>query len=322
MTSGLEEIGIRDDEEPTILFIPPISTRSRMKEKIIAEARADDVDDVDDGEDDETIVHGLISEVIRDVDAGAGANEDVSITASDNVEATLGERADAEVVTAKARALSDEHASAGVITANERAPADDHAMLLHALSPDAAKELNTRRTSPVILLEAQVSEPGVASASEGAGLLEWLARIPLFRGMDTRYIERIARLGALEHHPVGAYIFRHGDHGEDLFIVLEGALQVLRTIEEVGDEALALLRPGHHFGEMSFLDSGATRSADLLVQRDARLLRLPMRPLRDLMFVDRDLAHDLLWRFVHDLTRRVRHSNDRLSMLTTSQRFS
>jgi hypothetical protein len=39
------------------------------------------------------------------------------------------------------------------------------------------------------------------------------------------------------------------------------------------------------------------------------------------MFVDRELAYELLWRFVRTLSGRLRDSNDRLMMLSASSRF-
>lgn len=183
-----------------------------------------------------------------------------------------------------------------------------------------ARRHSARRIAPVILLEQPVTEP-TAAKGDNPNFEEWLERVPLLRGVHPRHIRQIARLGFEERFESGEYVFRFGDPGEDIYIVLEGTIRILRNIGDIGEEALAILRPGHHFGEMSFLDNGAKRSADAHVQHGARVLRLPMRPLRDLMFVDRDLAHDLLWRFVRGLTKRVRDSNDRLTMFTSSARF-
>ena len=89
----------------------------------------------------------------------------------------------------------------------------------------------------------------------------------------------------------------------------------------MGEEALAVLRVGQHFGEMSLIDDDVPRSADALCHENARLLKLPKHDLRDLMFVDRELAYELLWRFVRTLSGRLRDSNDRLLMLTVSSKF-
>ncbi len=41
----------------------------------------------------------------------------------------------------------------------------------------------------------------------------------------------------------------------------------------------------------------------------------------DLLFVDRDLAYDLLWTFVRTLSSRLRETNDKMTFLAVSSRF-
>ena len=43
--------------------------------------------------------------------------------------------------------------------------------------------------------------------------------------------------------------------------------------------------------------------------------------LQDLLFVDRDLAYDLLWNFVRTLSGRLRETNDKMTFLAVSSRF-
>ena len=98
-------------------------------------------------------------------------------------------------------------------------------------------------------------------------------------------------------------------------------LRISRNVSGIGEEALAILREGQQFGEMSIIDDDVTRSADAIVHEDARMLLLPKEDLRDLMFVDRELAYEILLRFVRTLAGRLRESNDRLMMLSVSSKF-
>jgi CRP/FNR family cyclic AMP-dependent transcriptional regulator len=45
------------------------------------------------------------------------------------------------------------------------------------------------------------------------------------------------------------------------------------------------------------------------------------RDLEDLLFVDRDLAYELLWNFVRTLSRRLRATNDKMTFLATTSKF-
>ena len=43
--------------------------------------------------------------------------------------------------------------------------------------------------------------------------------------------------------------------------------------------------------------------------------------LEDLLFVDRDLAYEILWNFVRTLSHRLRETNDKMTFLAISGKF-
>lgn len=184
-----------------------------------------------------------------------------------------------------------------------------------------------------IVDDAEVSAPpqneGLArqlpDADEHTRRLEVLQRmlrqIALFDGLLPVHLERIANLVQEVHYRHGEPVFSHGDDGDGLYLILSGAVRISRSVSGIGEEALAVLKPGMYFGEMSIVDDDVPRSADAIAHEESRLLKLPKDDLRDLMFVDRELAYELLWRFVRTLSSRLRDSNDRLLMLTVSSKF-
>lgn len=56
-------------------------------------------------------------------------------------------------------------------------------------------------------------------------------------------------------------IFRDGDPGNEMFVVLEGRVMISKYIPGAGEEALAFLDRGDYFGEMALIDN-EPRSAD------------------------------------------------------------
>ena len=179
----------------------------------------------------------------------------------------------------------------------------------------------SRSGAPIVLLSRPISTPTPLPAISSMRMAEAISRVPLFARLTDDQISRLARLAQVRLYGSGEVIFRVDDPSEGLFIVLEGTVKITREIADVGEETLAVLRTGEHFGEMSLIDDDAARSATATAHHRVRALLLPRQGLRDLMFVDRDLAHDLLWRFVRRLTSRVRETNDRLSMLSSSVEF-
>ena len=151
-------------------------------------------------------------------------------------------------------------------------------------------------------------------------MVEILGKVPVFSALSTGNLTRIAALGHEENHPYGATIFAEGDVGDKFYVVLDGAVRVSRIVPGMGEEALAVVKAGSFFGEMSLIDE-APRSAHALVHEKCRLFVIARRELEDLLFVDRDLAYDLLWSFVRTLSRRLRDTNDKMTFLANTGKF-
>jgi CRP-like cAMP-binding protein len=189
-----------------------------------------------------------------------------------------------------------------------------------AAKPDAA---TADTISPNAGARSRVGggDPSVGQEDRTAALVRTLRQVSLFEGLLPIHLKRIAALvDEIECAP-GDAVFRHGDDGDGLYLILAGAVRISRSVSGMGEEALAILKPGQYFGEMSIVDDEVPRSADAIAHERSRLLKLPKDDLRDLMFVDRELAYELLWRFVRTLSGRLRESNDRLLMLTVSSKF-
>ncbi|HLT29353.1 MAG TPA: cyclic nucleotide-binding domain-containing protein [Myxococcaceae bacterium] len=147
-----------------------------------------------------------------------------------------------------------------------------------------------------------------------------LSEVPLFAGLTRAQLDRIAAVGKVRRYPARSHVFHEGDPGEEMFIVLNGAVRVSKSLSGLGEEALAILEPGQSFGEMSIIDD-SPRSADAIVHRECELLVLSRQSLDELMFTDKDLAYVLLWAFVHTLSGRLRETNEKLKTFFASSRF-
>jgi CRP-like cAMP-binding protein len=167
----------------------------------------------------------------------------------------------------------------------------------------------------------QKSAAAPVPASPPATVQSTLEQVSLFAGLLPAHLLRIGKLARRIEVAKGDFLFRHGDDGDGLYLIVSGAIRISRNASGMGEEALAILREGHHFGEMSVIDDDVPRSADAICHETAVLIMFPKDDLRDLMFVDRELAYELLWRFVRTLSGRLRDSNDRLMMLTASSKF-
>jgi len=155
---------------------------------------------------------------------------------------------------------------------------------------------------------------------QGKSTLEILAQIDLFSGLPQGHLRRIVDIGVEEQYRTSATIFPEGTPGDKFYLIVEGAVRISRVVPGMGEEALAVLRPGNYFGEMSLIDD-APRSATAMCHEKCRLFVINRRDLEDLLFVDRDLAYELLWNWVRTLSRRLRAMNDKMTFLATTSKF-
>lgn len=156
--------------------------------------------------------------------------------------------------------------------------------------------------------------------TEGKTVLEILAQLDLFGGLPTNHLKRVVDIGNEERHKRNEKIFEEGEKGDKFYLIIEGAVRVSRFVAGMGEEALAILRPGAYFGEMSLVDDDP-RSATVLAHETCRLFVIKRRDLEDLLFVDRDLAYEFLWKLVRTLSKRLRATNDKMTFLATSNKF-
>lgn len=82
----------------------------------------------------------------------------------------------------------------------------------------------------------------------------------------------LAKIGEVRHFRAGEVVFREGDPGREMFIVLSGSVRVQRRSRQ-GPVTIATLGPGSFFGEMSLLEKLA-RSATVVAEEPLALIAI------------------------------------------------
>lgn len=147
-------------------------------------------------------------------------------------------------------------------------------------------------------------EEGV-DADEKAGVLTE-------QGLSGDELRRLAELAEARAFDVEEAVFREGDAGHSLYIVLSGSVRISKLIPGVGEEALAILERGKFFGEMSLID-GSPRSATAKAhEADTRVLRISKERLDELLDSASGGAIELLSILCRLLSGRLREINDKI----------
>jgi CRP/FNR family transcriptional regulator, cyclic AMP receptor protein len=143
---------------------------------------------------------------------------------------------------------------------------------------------------------------------------ERLREIGLFGGLAEEVLEGfIAPLG-LVALPAGSVVFHEGESGREMFVILDGEVEVLRHSKRGHETRVALLGPGDWFGEMSILDV-LPRSATTRVVAPAQLIRLSAQDLDALYRKDMRAYALLVLNIAREISRRLRVADGLLADL-------
>lgn len=143
-------------------------------------------------------------------------------------------------------------------------------------------------------------------------MIAFLQKISLFENLSENELEKIQRIAKTETAAQKTAFFKEGDPGDRCFVILKGEVRISKFIPNIGEEALAILKPGDYFGEMALIDN-FPRSAHAIANTDVELLAITKTDLDNILIMDRDLGYKLLWTFTKTLSKRLRETNERLA---------
>ena len=144
-----------------------------------------------------------------------------------------------------------------------------------------------------------------ASGSVNDGwLIDALANIPLFAGLERGELARLAAMTVPRSYRGDVVVFTEGDRADTLYIILSGSIKVFRAGDDGREIVLHTQGPRTVFGDM-MLDDGV-RSASVMTLEPCRFAALSRDAFRDFLVRHPDTAFAL----IKSLIRRVRLMND------------
>ena len=139
-------------------------------------------------------------------------------------------------------------------------------------------------------------------------------KVDLFkeRGLSAAEMKLLATFSSEERYREGSMIFREGDQGDKLYIVLDGRVRISKFIPGVGEEALTVLDRGDFFGEMALIDD-KVRSADAKAHEgDATVLSIDRATLNEILSMDPNASLQFLNLLCRMISRRLREINEKI----------
>jgi SulP family sulfate permease len=162
-------------------------------------------------------------------------------------------------------------------------------------------------------MEEKILESEGWQAPESAPPLP-LGEMACLRGLDVRELETVAQSVREISLPAGEKLFSRGDHGDEMFFVRKGRVQILLPLEGGKRHHLATFCRGEFFGEVSFLDRG-DRSADAEAATPTELYGLSRSEFDRVASANPELAARIFEQLARGIAQRLRTTDVELRAL-------
>jgi CRP/FNR family transcriptional regulator len=115
---------------------------------------------------------------------------------------------------------------------------------------------------------------------------EFIRGVPLFRGLEERFLASIENVAVKTRFEKGRTIFLEGGEAGGFYVVLSGQVKIFKLSSEGKEQIIHIYGPGQSFGEVPMFEGGrfpanaeTTRVSDLLyVPRSELLLKMKREP--------------------------------------------
>jgi len=162
-------------------------------------------------------------------------------------------------------------------------------------------------TGVVIRVGSSAAAEDQPRVGEATLKLDGLKAMQMFRYLSYKELVRVANIASVDEHAPEEVIFKEGEPGECMYVVVRGAVRLSK-----GGVAVAELRKGQHFGEMALVDR-SVRSLTALAIDPTALVVIRRKDFYEIIKKEPELATKLLWSFVQVLGARLRKTTSDLS---------
>ena len=162
----------------------------------------------------------------------------------------------------------------------------------------------------ITLIRVRAGKGCIISLMPNKNEEEVVRRAALFTALDDASAATLRESMSAVKVAKGQILFKEGDAGDRLFVVVEGKLKLGTSSGDGRESLLSILGPGDMFGELSLFDPGP-RTATATAVVDSRLLALANDQVIGWVTAHPQVSLQLLGR----LAQRLRKANDVLSDL-------
>ena len=175
--------------------------------------------------------------------------------------------------------------------------------------PDRAWSRASDLSELKVLFKSKLPAQAAASAASLGIQPGSLRRIKMLADVDESLLASLLTYLEVVKVPPFGTVVNKGEHGDALFMVLEGEVRA-RVMIDGKETTLATMGVGECFGELAIMDQGP-RSADVVANANSVVVKISSRAFNELAKAAPEIATPFLLAIGRTLTARIRADNKR-----------
>jgi CRP/FNR family cyclic AMP-dependent transcriptional regulator len=158
--------------------------------------------------------------------------------------------------------------------------------------------------------------------------IDFLKKIPLFTGLTVFQLEQVRAIMSVRSVAEGSLIIRENEHGSELFILLDGVVEVSHTLllktsgsgMDHRDKMLNKLTANDHafFGEMGLFDEKSERTANVTAKTRCSVAVLERDSFFRMAEGDKEIGYMILKNILRIVSDRLSKTTKDVLKLTTA----
>lgn len=158
--------------------------------------------------------------------------------------------------------------------------------------------------------------------------VEFLKKFPLFSGLSDAQLSKLKSIMRETDFAANQVVIRDGDHGEEMFVLLEGDVEIskpmmLKVETEMAkgkDKSLIRLSSKFYacFGEMALFEEKSERSATVTTVTHCQMAIITRQDFTKLVETDYELGYIIFRNMAKIISDRLKKANKDILKLTTA----
>ena len=128
--------------------------------------------------------------------------------------------------------------------------------------------------------------------------IQFLSRVPLFKNLEKRQLESLAKVAHADHFKEGQEIVTQGEMGIGLFVIVSGKATVVHNNPDGTTTVVNELKATDFFGELALLSEGP-RTASVVATEETECLVISRWEFRSLAKEDSEMALVVMEELAH-----------------------